>query len=88
MTGSGTPAGRAGGGAARPVVWLRSRDPSLAAIRRAGRVTVAACVAFYTCRYLADAPTTAVYALFAAVALGVLSEVTGPPTTCGPPTPA
>jgi uncharacterized membrane protein YccC len=80
MTGSGTPAGPAGGGAARAVVWLRRRDPSLAAVRRAARVTVAACVAFYTCRYLADTPTTAVYALFAAIALGVLSEVTGPPT--------
>jgi len=42
-------------------------------------VTVAACVAFYTCRYLVDDPTTAVYALFAAVALGGLSEVTGSP---------
>ncbi|MGY1640661.1 FUSC family protein [Geodermatophilus sp. SYSU D00703] len=67
------------GGAPRALAWLRRRDPSLAAVRRAGRVTVASCVAFYACRYLVDDPTTAVYALFAAVALGGISEVRGRP---------
>lgn len=42
--------------------------------RPVGRVTVAACLAFCTCRCLVDDPTTALYALFAASAL---SEVTG-----------
>ena len=74
VTGSGPAAGPAVGGAARALAWLRRRDPSLAAVRRAGRVTVASCVAFYTCRYLIDDPITALYALFAAVALGGLSE--------------
>ncbi|MGY1793048.1 FUSC family protein [Geodermatophilus sp. SYSU D00525] len=69
----------AGGAAARALARLRRRDPSLAAVRRAGRVTVASCAAFYTCRYLLDDPTAAVYAVFAAVALGSLSEVTGRP---------
>jgi uncharacterized membrane protein YccC len=79
VTGSGTAGDPAAGGAVRTPVWLRRRDPSLTAVRRAGRVTVAACVAFYTCRYLIDDPTTALYALFAAIALGGLSEVTGRP---------
>lgn len=79
VTGSGPAAEPAVGGAARALAWLRRRDPSLAAVRRAGRVTVASCVAFYTCRYLIDDPITALYALFAAVALGGLSEVTGRP---------
>jgi uncharacterized membrane protein YccC len=79
VTGSGSPAEPAVSGTAWARAWLRRRDPSLAAVRRAGRVTVAACVSFYTCRYLNDDPTTAVYALFAAVALGGLSEVTGRP---------
>ncbi|MGR6964338.1 FUSC family protein [Geodermatophilus sp. URMC 61] len=79
MTGSGTATAPAAGGAARALTWLRARDPSLAAVRRAGRVTVAAYVGFATCRYLVDDPTTALYALFAVVALGALAEVTGPP---------
>ena len=79
VTGSGTAGDPAAGGAVPAPAWLRRRDPSLAAVRRAGRVTVAACVAFYTCRYLIDDPTTALYALFAAIALGGLSEVTGRP---------
>jgi hypothetical protein len=79
VTGPGSAAEPAVRGAARALAWLRRRDPSLAAVRRAGRVTVASCVAFYTCRYLIDDPITAVYALFAAVALGGLSEVTGRP---------
>jgi uncharacterized membrane protein YccC len=80
VTGPGSAAEPAVGGAAPAPAWLRRRDPSLAAVRRAGRVTVAACVAFYTCRYLVDDPITALYALFSAVALGGLSEVTGRPS--------
>ncbi|MGY1786947.1 FUSC family protein [Geodermatophilus sp. SYSU D00698] len=76
---AGTGSRPAGGAAGRALARLRRRDPSLAAVRRAGRVTVASCAAFYTCRYLLDAPVAAVYGVFAAVALGGLSEVTGRP---------
>jgi hypothetical protein len=55
----------------------RLDDGGRAAVRRAVQVTVAACVAFYTLRYVAGDSTTAVYALFTAVALGALSDVQG-----------
>ncbi|MGI5128809.1 FUSC family protein [Pseudonocardia sp. CA-107938] len=53
----------------------------LAALRRPARVTLVACLVFYIGRYLLDAPTLAVYALFTAIALGALSDVSGPPTS-------
>jgi hypothetical protein len=40
VTGSGTAGDPAAGGAVPAPAWLRRRDPSLAAVRRAGRVTV------------------------------------------------
>lgn len=60
--------------------WLRRHDPNLTAVRRAGRVTVAGCAAFYVCRYLLDDAALATYAVFGAVSLGVLSDITGTPT--------
>ncbi len=63
-----------------PLSWLRRRDPELAAVRRAGRVTIAACVGFYVCRYVVGDPTMALYALFGCIALGVLSQTVGPPS--------
>ncbi|MGQ0575780.1 MAG: FUSC family protein [Pseudonocardia sp.] len=60
--------------------WLRRHDPDLTAVRRAGRVTVAGCVGFYVCLYLLDDAALATYAVFGAVSLGVLSDVTGTPT--------
>lgn len=63
----------------RVLSWLRRRDPELAAVRRAGRVTVAGCIGFYAGRYLLDDPTLALYAVFAAISLGVLSDVSGTP---------
>lgn len=48
-------------------------------MHRALRVTVAAGTGFYVCRYLLDFPTTALYAIFAAIAVGALSEVIGTP---------
>jgi hypothetical protein len=80
------PARRSGPRAAAPP----KRDPALAALRRAARITVAACIGFYVCQYLFDDTTTAVYALFSAIALGALSNVAGltcamrwsPPTRC------
>lgn len=52
---------------------------AIGAVRRAARVTVAACLVFYVCRYLLGDATTALYALFGAVAMGALSDVSGRP---------
>lgn len=52
----------------------------LAVLRRAARVTVAACTGFYTCRYLLGDLTTATYAIFGTIALGALSQVSGRPS--------
>ena len=60
---------------------LARLDPGRAALRRAARVTIAACLAFYPLRYGLDDPTTAVYALFTTIALGALSDVQGAPAT-------
>ncbi|ARF59069.1 hypothetical protein B1H19_37180 [Streptomyces gilvosporeus] len=43
----------------------------------AARVTVAACIAFYLCRYGLDAAVMALYATFTVVALGVLARIPG-----------
>src|SRR5215831_17467910 len=59
--------------------WLRRRDPDLVSIRRAARVTVVACAGFYACRYALGNRTMAPYALFGAIALGVLSQIAGTP---------
>jgi uncharacterized membrane protein YccC len=58
---------------------LERRDPGLAAIRRAARITLVACLGFYLCRYVFDSPAMAPYALFGAVALGALSQIPGSP---------
>ncbi|WP_329213228.1 FUSC family protein [Streptomyces sp. NBC_01485] len=50
---------------------------SVGAGRRAARVTVAAAAGFFPAAYLLDQPVTALYALFAPIALGVLSPVPG-----------
>ncbi len=47
-------------------------------MRRAVRVAAVACVGFYVCYYLVDDPVMATYALFAAVAMGFLSQIPGP----------
>ncbi|GAA4864356.1 FUSC family protein [Pseudonocardia benzenivorans] len=64
-----------------PSAVMARHDPGYTALRRAVRVTVAACVGFYVCHLVIDDDTMAIYALFAAVALGALSEVTGAPAT-------
>ncbi|MGY0466189.1 FUSC family protein [Kitasatospora sp. cg17-2] len=56
---------------------LRRARPAPAVVHRAVRVTAAACAGFYTFRYGLDRPASATYALFAAVALGVLARVEG-----------
>ncbi|WP_189130786.1 FUSC family protein [Wenjunlia tyrosinilytica] len=48
-------------------------------MRHALRVTAVACLAFYICRYALDDGIMAVYALFAAVAMGALSRIPAPP---------
>lgn len=61
------------------VVAASPARPRFAALRRPARVTLVACLAFYTGQYLLDAPTLAVYAIFTAISLGALSDVSGPP---------
>jgi len=61
------------------VSWLRRVDPGLRVIRRATRVTVVACVGFYTARYALDSPVLATYSVFAVLSLGILSQVSGKP---------
>jgi uncharacterized membrane protein YccC len=58
--------------------WFLRRDPGLFAIRRAARVAAVACVGFYVGRYFVHDPVMATYALFAAVAMGFLSQISGP----------
>ncbi len=41
-------------------------------------MTVVACLGFYVCYYLVDEPVMATYALFAVVAMGVMSQIAGP----------
>ena len=60
--------------------WLTGHDPGLVALRKALRVTVAACVGFFVCEYLIGLSTLATYAVFGTIAFGVLSDVSGPPT--------
>lgn len=55
------------------------RDQARASVRRAARVTLVACLGFYTCRYWLNDPTTATYALFGTIAMGVLAQIPGPP---------
>lgn len=57
--------------------WLRRHDPGLVAVRRAARVTIVACLGFHLSRYALDNAVMATYALFGAVALGILSQITG-----------
>ena len=62
-----------------PRTWLLRHDPGLAVVRRAARVTLVACLAFYLCRYALDNVTMAPYALFGVVAMGALSQIPGSP---------
>ncbi len=65
--------------ATAPLDWLRRRDPGLASVRRAARVTLVACLGFYACQYGLHNATMATYALFGAFALGALSQIPGGP---------
>ncbi|MFD9092288.1 FUSC family protein [Streptomyces collinus] len=59
--------------------WLRTRDPGLASVRRAGRVALVACTGFYAARYGLGNDVAAIYALFGAIATGGMSFVPGTP---------
>jgi len=59
--------------------WLKSKDPGFLAVKRAVRVTLPACVAFYFSLYVLDDTQMATFAAFGCIALGALSEVTGEP---------
>ena len=59
--------------------WLEDKDPSLVAVKRAVRVTLAACVAFYFSLYVLDNTQMATFASFGCIAFGAFSEVTGEP---------
>ncbi|HEY2205022.1 MAG TPA: FUSC family protein [Pseudonocardia sp.] len=65
----------------RLVRWTARRDPALAALRKAVRVTLVACVGFFVCRYAVGDATMATYATFGVIALGALADVSGPPAT-------
>ncbi|MFC6982185.1 hypothetical protein [Streptomyces cirratus] len=81
-TDPGTETGTASAGpesrTSRALTQLRTETGAApAAARRAVRVTLAACVGFYTFLYVLDRPVPATYALFAAVSLAVLSRIPG-----------
>jgi uncharacterized membrane protein YccC len=59
--------------------WLEAKDPGFLAVKRAVRVTLAACVAFYFSLYVVNDTQMATFAAFGCIALGALSEVTGTP---------
>jgi hypothetical protein len=59
--------------------WLKAKDPGFVAIKRAARVTLAACAAFYFSLYVLNDTQMATFAAFGCIALGALSEVTGEP---------
>ncbi len=66
-------------GVSGPRAWLAQRDPGLVVVRRAARVTLVACGGFLVSRYALDNAVMAPYALFGAVALGMLSQIPGSP---------
>jgi uncharacterized membrane protein YccC len=59
--------------------WLEAKDPGLVAIKRAVRVTLAACAAFYFSLYVLDDAQMATFASFGSIAFGAFSEVAGEP---------
>jgi uncharacterized membrane protein YccC len=56
---------------------LLRHDPRHIVLHRAVRVTLACCVGFYTCRFLIGDAQMGVYACFAAISLGAMSNIAG-----------
>ncbi|MBL1083753.1 FUSC family protein [Streptomyces actinomycinicus] len=62
----------------RLTVWLRARDPDLAATRRAARTAVVMPLLFAVCTQVLQAPVTATFAAFGTFAMLLLVDFTGP----------
>jgi uncharacterized membrane protein YccC len=60
--------------AARLRHWLDAKDPGLVAVKRALRVTLVACAAFYFSLYLLHDSQMATFASFGCIAFGALSD--------------
>jgi hypothetical protein len=60
--------------AARLRHWLDAKDPGLVAVKRALRVTLVACAAFYFSLYLLHDSQMASFASFGCIAFGALSD--------------
>ena len=56
--------------AARFRQWLEAKDPGHVAVKRAARVTLAACLAFYFSLYVLDDTQMATFASFGCIAFG------------------
>jgi uncharacterized membrane protein YccC len=65
--------------AARIRHWLEVKDSGHVALKRAVRVTLAACLAFYFSLYVLDDTQMATFASFGCIAFGAFSEVRGEP---------
>ena len=65
--------------AARLRRWLEAKDPGLVVLKRAVRVTLATCLAFYFSLYVLDDAQMATFASFGCIAFGAFSEVNGEP---------
>lgn len=62
-----------------PVGWVLRQPDGPRALRRATRLTVAGGTGFYLCLYVVGDATMAIYAMFGALPLVMLSDVPGPP---------
>jgi uncharacterized membrane protein YccC len=65
--------------AARLRRWLEAKDPGRVVLKRAVRVTLATCLAFYFSLYVLDDAQMATFASFGCIAFGAFSEVNGEP---------
>ncbi|WP_369250383.1 FUSC family protein [Streptomyces sp. R41] len=62
----------------RGLTWLRTRDPELAATRRAARTALVMPALFALCSQVLHAPTMATYAAFGSFSMLLLVDFTGP----------
>lgn len=62
----------------RPLAWLRTHDPELAASRRAARTALVMPALFAFCSQVLHSPTMATFAAFGSFSMLLLVEFTGP----------
>lgn len=62
----------------RPLAWLRTHDPELAATRRAARTALVMPALFAFCSQVLHSPTMATFAAFGSFSMLLLVEFTGP----------